>query len=41
MMRRTVVAGHELETDPDTVEDLWLRGELEFLEIYLAEGSEE
>ncbi len=40
-MRGTVVAGYELETDPDVIEELWLAGELDFLAIYLTEPSED
>ncbi|MHB8459732.1 MAG: hypothetical protein ACYDAK_02950 [Candidatus Limnocylindrales bacterium] len=40
-MRGTVVAGHELETDPDVIEELTLAGELDFLSIYLSEPSED
>jgi len=39
-LRGTVVAGYELETDPDIVEELMFAGELDFLEIYLTDGSE-
>lgn len=35
-MAGTTVAGVELETDPDAIYELFLAGELNFLEIYLA-----
>ena len=39
-MGGTVVAGYELETDPDIIEELMFAGEIDFLEIYLAAGSD-
>lgn len=37
-MRGTVVAGHELETDPDVIEELWLEGELDFIPLYVQDA---
>lgn len=32
------LAGVELETDPDRIEEIWRRGQLDFLEIYAVAG---
>ena len=40
-MRGTVVGGYALETDPREIEALAIFGELDFLEIYLTDGSED
>lgn len=34
-LRGVRVAGHELQCDPDAIEELWLGGELDFVQVYV------